>query len=269
MIPILHAESHFLVVNKPSGLLSQAVTGVTSLETQLIQQLKCSESHPGSPFVGLPHRLDRETSGVMLIARNQRSLKRFGQQFQSRKIGKYYLAVVALQQSLAGKSGVPQSTDLRNGVFWSDWLRKVPDEARAEIVDRLASGSRLAELEAIQIASSGQLRLLLVRLLTGRMHQIRIQAAARGLPILGDGKYGSEISFGTDRVGEAGKQERIALHALRLEFRHPRHALLVSATAPVPDFWSTLPEEIVVSAERMIRKSRCEVDSSWTLEGQV
>ncbi|RMF41898.1 MAG: RNA pseudouridine synthase, partial [Planctomycetota bacterium] len=88
MIPILMEEPHFLVVDKPAGWLCQAPAGVPSLQRELVSQLKIRDEHPGQPFIGLPHRLDRSTTGTLLIAPNHRALKRFNAQFQSRKIGK-------------------------------------------------------------------------------------------------------------------------------------------------------------------------------------
>ncbi len=306
MIPILRSESHFLLVNKPAGLFSQAAAGVASLERELIQQIKHAEQHSGSPFVGLPHRLDRETSGVMLIARNQRALKRFGQQFQSRKIGKFYLAVVEtmLPPTVADRRSFDQeakdqrtkltdcrpadpvavqrplplplvdadtcnSEDTRTSHMteaWTDWIRKVPDEARAEIVPPNTAGARQAELEAVQIATTGTRSLLLIRLLTGRMHQIRVQAAARGLSVLGDAKYGSSASFGSEvHDPQSGRAHRnMALHALRIEFRHPQSGLLESGTAETPATWKQLPSEIYQACLTLAQKSSEDKNLSWT-----
>ena len=78
MLDILLEEPHFIVINKPSGLFSQSAPGIENVQSMLIEQLAKRDNHPGQPFIGLPHRLDRGTSGVMLLARNQRALKRFG-----------------------------------------------------------------------------------------------------------------------------------------------------------------------------------------------
>jgi len=226
-------ESHFLVVNKPAGLLTQASPGVPSLQTELTAQIKERDAHIGTPFVGLPHRLDRVTSGAMLIARNQRALKRFGLQFQSRKIEKSYLAVV--------EGCLPEGE-----LFWEDFVRKVPGEPVAEVVSADVEGARLAQLNARQIATDGTTSLVEVRLLTGRMHQIRVQAAARGHPIVGDTVYRGEIPFFSgDTPKTDPRLQFIALHAVRLGFRHPQSGLALHATAPLPDSWLKLSDKIV------------------------
>ena len=97
------------------------------------------------------------------------------------------------------------------------------------------------------------------------MHQIRVQAAARGLTIMGDAKYGAEMRFDGDRPHGAPEPQRIALHALRLEFRHPQTAVLQSATASVPDYWGELPAEILEAVEKMTCKSRNETGTDWTM----
>lgn len=221
MIPILYEEHHFMLVNKPAGLLTQAVEGIESLHTRLTEQLKQRDQHPGQPFIGLPHRLDRGTSGVVLIARNQRALRRFGDQFHHRLVQKFYLAWV---------EGVIEATPNH----WTDYIRKIEDCPQAEIVTADATGAKLAEMQIQGMATSEGQSLVLVRLLTGRMHQIRIQFASRGMPVVGDEQYGSTIRLSESEDLRLRPQ---GLHALRLEFRHPQTAVSTSATAPVPDYW--------------------------------
>jgi 23S rRNA pseudouridine1911/1915/1917 synthase len=250
-LKILHEESHFLVVDKPVGLFTQAAAGIESVQTRLASQLKQRDQHPGTPFIGLPHRLDRGTSGVMLIARNQRALSRFGDQFQSRKIGKYYLAAAA------GKGlSEPQS--------WRDYVRKVPDQPVAEVCIEGTDGAKLAELTVRPLAQAGGVYLLLIHLLTGRMHQIRIQAASRGLHILGDTTYGGPEFFDLDsQSGPEGERASMTLHALRLEIRHPQTAKPMAFTALPPAFWQNLPKEICTAFEDCCQRSQSESESVW------
>lgn len=262
MITILREEPHFLLVDKPAGLFSQAAPGVDSLQVALVAQLKERDAHEGNPFIGLPHRLDRGTSGIMLIARNQRALKRFGQQFQSRKIGKFYLAVA--ERSAGCELG---STPTR----WEDYVRKVTDRPVAEIVAAEEEGARLAQLDVQQIAEADGLCLLLVHLHTGRMHQIRVQAAARGLHVVGDALYHPEQTEPEQNEpaiaaadGERPK-ESFALFAMRIEFRHPQTALQTSGTAPMPECMLPFPEPIVTAATRLVERSQAEDSSSWKL----
>jgi len=253
MIPILYEEPHFMLVNKPAGLLTQAVIGVDCLQKQLMQQIKLRDDHVGQPFVGLPHRLDRGTSGVLLVARNQRALRRFGDQFHHRQVQKYYVAWF--------------SGDLPCGVLhWQDWIRKVDQEARAEIVPADTPGARLAEMRVLKIASSEKGCLGLVQILTGRMHQIRLQLASRGLPVVGDGMYGSQTSFSPLAKDADPRFAPLALHALRLECRHPQSAIQLSATAPFSEYFTELCPVIAQACQEIYRLSLQTVQQQWKLD---
>ncbi len=248
---ILHEEPHFLIIDKPVGLFSQAAPGIPSVQTGLVALLKQRDQHAGTPFVGLPHRLDRGTSGVMLIARNQRALKRFGEQFQSRKIGKFYLAAVA------GKVAIEYAE-------WTDTIRKVQDEPRAEICNPEDENAKLAQLSATTLASTDEVSLLLIKLHTGRMHQIRIQAASRGFPLLGDRTYGGESSFPQLQIDPgAADQAVVGLHALRLEIRHPQTAKQMAFTASPPVFWQHLPASLCVAVADCVARSLSETARAW------
>lgn len=262
-LALVREEQHFLLVHKPSGLFSQAAPGIPSVETELSELIRSRDGHPGRPFIGLPHRLDRATSGVMLVARNQRALKRFGQQFQSRKVNKLYLAVVCCRPACQLEPPSPQLLE--------DFLRKVPDEPRAEICQAQDAGAKLARMEIEPLAQAGATRLYLVRLLTGRMHQIRLQFASRGCPVLGDTLYGGPVweqpqattHDGEALSAEAGRHAPIALHALRIEFHHPKTGHLTSGTAPLPESWThalaaplqTAASELVLASERKVNES--------------
>lgn len=237
-LSILYEEPHFLLVDKPAGLFTQAAPGVPSLQVRLARQLKERDQHPGNPFIGLPHRLDRATSGVLLVARNKRALTRFGEQFQSRKIDKWYLAVV--------EGIVPPGVHA-----WDDFLRKVADQPQAEIVAADAEQAKLARMRIEPLATVDGRTLAIVQLLTGRMHQIRLQTAHRGWPIVGDRLYGGSVrqanamalsaegaeSDAPRALPEDPRDQPHALHAFRLGFRHPRTALPLSISAPLPEAW--------------------------------
>lgn len=249
---ILHEEPHFLVVDKPVGLFTQAASGVESVQTRLTAQLKARDQHTGTPFVGLPHRLDRGTSGVLLIARNQRALSRFGEQFHSRKIGKYYFAAV-----------VGELPD--EALEWTDYVRKVVDQPIAEICDAAAEGAKLAQLTVKRLATAGGVSLLLIKLHTGRMHQIRIQAASRGLRILGDVTYGGPEFFDIDdESDDEGELASMALHALRLEIRHPQTAKQLAFTASPPSTWENLPRELFNAMKECVERSCAENNVAWS-----
>jgi RluA family pseudouridine synthase len=221
MIDILLEDPWFLVINKPIDLLSQAPSGIPNVQHRLIEQL--SPHMAKTPFVGLPHRLDRMTSGVMVVARNQRSLRRLCDQFAARTVGKEYLAWVHGRLPKFG--------------HWLDHVRKVPDEPRAEIVTADRPDAKQAELsfETMResLAADGELlSLVRIRLSTGRMHQIRIQFGSRGHPILGDRLYGSSLS---EIPQEPERREpAVALHAIQLAFSHPKNGARIVVDAPTP-----------------------------------
>lgn len=229
-IEILLDDPWFLVVNKPVDLLTQAIETIPSLQARLSQQLTRSDSP--KPFIGMPHRLDRMTSGTVIVARNQRALRRLCEQFAARTVGKEYLAWV---------SGEPA----REGV-WKDWMRKVPQEARAELISEHQQDAKPASLEyrvlKSRIGANNRVEsLLMIQLGTGRMHQIRLQCFSRGFPILGDRLYGSESLWGsqTTPAGLPFREPPLALHAFRLTFHHPKTAqkVVVSANPPKDFPW--------------------------------
>lgn len=235
-----------MLVSKPAGLLTQAVEGIESLQTRLTEQLKARDSHPGQPFIGLPHRLDRGTSGVVLIARNQRALKRFGDQFHHRLVQKFYLAWIEGELSAGEK-------------LWSDYVRKVDDQPLAEIVSMETPGAKLAQMQVQPIAIYQGQSLALIRLLTGRMHQIRLQFSSRGLPVVGDELYGSTLRLGDQEDVRLRPQ---GLHALRLEFRHPQTAVAMSATAALPEYWHK-NEVILGAAQTLAQQSLQQKSHAW------
>src|SRR6516225_7068880 len=122
-LAVLYEDNHCLAVNKPPGLLSQGVPhGVPTLEAQVKAYLKERYHKPGNVYLGIPHRLDRPVSGVLVFARNTKAARRLAEQFQQRQVEKIYWAVVE------GAGPSAEGT-------WEDWLRKLPDEARAERTD--------------------------------------------------------------------------------------------------------------------------------------
>ena len=218
---ILYEEGPCLVVNKPGGVLTQAPPGIDSVERRLKQFLKTRDNKPGSVYLGLAHRLDRPVSGVMVFAKHVRAARRLCEQFESRAVEKTYWALVEGQ--------VETETDV-----WTDSLRKVPDQPRGEIVRQDHPDARTAILyRVLQQTVHGTW--LEIRLETGRMHQIRIQAASRGYPVLGDELYGSTRSFGPETLDP--RERWIALHARNLVFRHPMTRVPVSVTAPLSPYW--------------------------------
>ena len=188
-IKILWDGKSALVVHKPAGIATQAAPGVESLETVLRRQLA-----DRTDYLAFPHRLDRPVSGVLLVAVRKRAARLLCDQFASRKVTKTYLAWVT------GKVE-PQQLGL-----WVDHLRKVTDRPHAEIVEPHAEGARLAETTtSLRLYDAANNRSLLeLAPLTGRMHQLRAQAAHRGIPIIGDRQYGGQGIPGPSSHGTGG-----------------------------------------------------------------
>ncbi|MCI0683186.1 MAG: RNA pseudouridine synthase [Gemmataceae bacterium] len=222
---ILFEDNHCLAVNKPAPLLTQAPPGIPSLADMAKAYLKERCRKTGNVYLGVPHRLDRPVSGVVLFARSTKSAQRLSEQFQGRQVTKTYWGV--LEGSIAPASGV-----------WEDWLRKVADEARVETTAPGAEGARLARLTYRILGPCQGGTLVEFTPETGRMHQIRVQAATRGWPVRGDALYGARLPFGPDAQFE--RDRIIALHARSLTFLHPIRYEPITMTAPLPAAWREL-----------------------------
>jgi len=228
-LEILYEDNHCLAVNKSAPLLTQAPPGIPSLEALAKQYLKERYSKTGKVYLGVPHRLDRPVTGVLLFARTTKAAGRLAEQFHERHIAKTYWG--AVEGLLASAEGT-----------WEDWLRKVPEEARTEAA---APGSPGAQLARLQYRVLGDCRNgVVVEFIpqTGRMHQIRAQAALRGWPIQGDALYGAKTPFGPP--ADLRREQRIALHARTLTFLHPIRYERITLTAPLPAAWKDLGLEL-------------------------
>jgi 23S rRNA pseudouridine1911/1915/1917 synthase len=224
-IEILYEEGPCLVVNKPSGLLTQSPPGIDSLEWRIKAFLQERDARPGRIYLGVPHRLDRPASGAMVFGIHSRAAHRLSKQFERREVEKTYWACVA------GAVEPAEGT-------WINYTRKIPDEAQAEIVGPEHPEGREAILRYRTLGVYAWGTWLEVALETGRMHQIRIQAAFRGHPVLGDVQYGSTVPFGPQH--EDPRLRAIALHARTLSFQHPMTRTPVAITAPLPLAWGEL-----------------------------
>ena len=223
---ILFEDNHCLAVAKPAPLLTQAPAGVPSLENLVKSYVRERYGKPGNVYLGIPHRIDRPASGVVVFARNTKAARRLAEQFQSRQVSKVYWAIV-------GRSSEGQ-LPTAEGV-WEDWLLKTPEEARSERVTPDTPGARAARLRYRTLQNAADGALLEIEPETGRMHQIRIQAATRGWPVWGDLLYGSTNAFGPPTT--VPRDRVIALHARSLTFMHPIRYEPVTATAPPPSYW--------------------------------
>lgn len=222
---ILYEEGPCLVVCKPPGLPTQAPPGIDSLEVRIKAFLKDRDAPPHDVYLGVPHRLDRPASGAMVFATRRRAAQKLSRQFEYREVRKTYWACVQ------GR------VDPLEGI-WQDHLRKVYGKPQAEVVPADHPEAKIAVLRYRTLGSTDFGSVLEIELETGRTHQIRIQAASRGYPLLGDFQYGSTIPFGPQYADE--RLLAIALHARTLAFQHPATKQPVSVTAPTPEFWPTI-----------------------------
>src|SRR5262245_46366966 len=230
MLSILYEDNHCLAVAKPAPLLTQGVPpGIETLETQVKAYLKEKYQKPGNVYLGIPHRLDRPVSGVVVFARNTKAARRLAEQFQKHQVTKTYWA--AVEGKVAPAEGE-----------WEDWLRKLPEEARSEIVGPDEPGARRAVLRYRRLAATADTTVLEVQPATGRMHQIRVQAASRGWPVRGDVLYGAKLPFGPS--ADLPRDRVIALHARSLTFLHPIRYEPVTVVAPPPDAWRELETQL-------------------------
>ncbi len=215
-LAVLYEDNHLLVINKPAPLATQgAAEGEESVVQRAKAYLKERYAKPGNVYLGVVSRLDALVTGVLVLARTSKSAARLNEQFAARSPEKVYWALV---------EGRPQRAAER----LVQHLLKDDRAQRMVIVNPQAPGAQAAELSFRTLQALPTTTLLEIRLATGRKHQIRVQLADYGTPILGDGKYGAAV---VSRVG-------IALHARRLAFRHPTLNTPLEFTAPLPPSWS-------------------------------
>lgn len=225
-LDILFEDNHCLAVSKPAPLLTQGVPpGIATLESMAKDYLRERYGKKGHVYLGIPHRLDRPVSGVVLFARNTKAARRLAEQFHERQVTKVYWGAV--------------EGDVVNGEgAWEDWLRKIKEEARSEPATPETEGARQANLHYRKLGPCAGGTLLEFQPLTGRMHQIRLQCSLHGHPIRGDFLYGARTGFGP--AMELPRDRVIALHARSLTFLHPIRYEPMTVTAPLPEVWKEL-----------------------------
>nr|WP_207190002.1 RluA family pseudouridine synthase [Ramlibacter ginsenosidimutans] len=226
--PVLFEDDAMLAIDKPAGV---AVHGGSGVSFGVIEQLR--QARPAARFLELVHRLDRETSGILLLAKKRSALTRLQDQFRERETGKTYLALVTGAWP-ANKKVVDQPL---HKYLQADGERRVRVVARDD-----PDGMRAITLVKVQEslpASPGEgggggtpgFSLLEVTIKTGRTHQIRVHLASAGHPIAGDDKYGDfELNKALARQG----LRRMFLHAWRLQFDHPATGERIALQAPLP-----------------------------------
>jgi 23S rRNA pseudouridine1911/1915/1917 synthase len=225
---ILYEDPHCLAVAKPPGQFTQgswAPPEEITLETAVRQYLDPGD--PSSVYLGIVHRLDRPTSGLLIWAKTPKAARRLSSQFERRRVVKEYWAIVEARD----KNASPDSTEREE--TWIDWLthadaKGVVSTARPH-TPRAREAVTKVRFEALASLPSP---LTWARLWpqTGRTHQLRAQAATRGMPIFGDSAYGSTIPCTLSRG--------IALHARALSLNHPITGAEMTLVAPLPSTWA-------------------------------
>ena len=191
---ILYEDNHLIVVLKPINILSQSdITKEPDMLTILKKYIKEKYNKPGNVYLGLVHRLDKPTGGVMVFARTSKAAKRLSDQIKNHEFKKSYLAVV--------------HGNIENENTYIDYLEKIETKSYISTKEK----GKYAELsfKKIDYNKKEDLSLVKINLLTGRNHQIRLQFSSRGYPLYGDSKYGSDLN------------KTLGLYAYNLEFIHP------------------------------------------------
>lgn len=222
--PILLEDEHLIALDKPAGV---AVHGGSGVSFGVIEQLR--QARPGSKFLELVHRLDRETSGILLVAKKRSALTHLQDQFRERETGKTYLALVTGTWPANKKViDLPLHKYLQ-----ADGERRVrvttaddPDGMRSITLVKVRSTAAARPEQGLPTMS-----LLEVTIKTGRTHQIRVHLASQGHAIVGDDKYGD---FDLNKRLQKQGMKRMFLHAWRLQFNHPASGERVQLIAELP-----------------------------------
>lgn len=210
---IVFEDNHIIVINKKAGQLVQGdKTGDESLLELIKNFIKKRDEKPGNVFLGLVHRIDRPTSGLVIYAKTSKALSRLTQMVKNREIKKTYWALVA-------KEMIPSSQKLVH------YLKKNEKNNKAIVFPKVTEGAKEAILTYTIIKVLDNYQLLEVDLETGRHHQIRAQLSKIGIPIKGDLKYGAPRS---------NPDGGISLHARKLNFIHPVTKEEIEIVAPLP-----------------------------------
>ena len=224
---VLYEDNHIIAVNKTCNEIVQGdKTGDTPLSEIVKAYIKDKYNKPGEVFLGVTHRLDRPTSGVVLFARTSKALTRLNEMFKSHeKIQKTYWAIV---------QNAPKQPQAR----LENWLVRNEKQNKSYVAKPGTKDAKLAVLTYSTIATSDNYTLLEIQLETGRHHQIRCQLAAIGCPIKGDLKYGAKRS---------NPDGGISLHARQIAFIHPVSKQEICITAPVPNdkLWRAITHDLV------------------------
>jgi len=229
MITLLYLDNHLVVTKKPAGLLVQGNSSGDITLLQLAKDfIKEKYNKPGKVYLGLVHRLDRPTSGILCFAKTSKAAARLSKQFRQKTTDKKYFAIV---------QGSPPDR--------GTWIDKMQ---RQEQNSRITREGKTAELSFQKLAEKEGFALMQIDLKTGRHHQIRVQFAHRGFPVIGDFRYGSKTKFPNQSIG---------LHAYSLTLDHPTTKERMTFFAGPEDFW---PEFFRKKANEIIEAEKYHSD---------
>lgn len=213
-LQVLFEDNHILIVNKRSGDITQGdKTGDKPLSDVAKEYIKEKYNKSGNVFLGVVHRLDRPTSGVIIFARTSKALERLNKMLRDKVIHKTYWAVVKEHPQKEKETLI-------------NFLKKNPKNNKSSVYTKEIEGSKKAILHYKILKNLDNYSLLEIDLETGRHHQIRAQLSAIGFPIKGDLKYG---------FNRSNKDGSIHLHARKIEFIHPVSKENILITAPTPN----------------------------------
>lgn len=215
-VSILYEDNHLLIVEKPVNIpVQEDETKDKDLLTLLKEDLKYRYQKPGNVYLGLVHRLDRPVGGAIVFAKTSKAASRLADTLRKQEMKRKYLAIVR---------GEPK----RKEASLEHYLVKNQRKNIVTSVAKGTKGAKLARLDYRVLGSQQDLSLLLVKLHTGRSHQIRVQLSTSGFPIYGDQKYG-------EHVNKPGQQ--IALWSCYLEFKHPVKDEMIKIISTPPDVY--------------------------------
>ncbi|UOB17297.1 RluA family pseudouridine synthase [Abyssalbus ytuae] len=218
-LQVLFEDNHIIVVNKRTGDIVQGdKTGDKPLSEVVKEYIKEKYNKPGNVYLGVVHRLDRPTSGIVLFSKTSKALPRLNKIFKEKEAKKTYWAIV--------KNQPPRKSDTL-----THWLKKNPKNNTSKAYTKEVPESKKAVLDYHLIKKLDHYFLLEINLHTGRHHQIRVQLASIGCPVKGDLKYGADRS---------NKDAGIHLHARKLEFIHPvkKEKIILVASPPADPVWN-------------------------------
>lgn len=212
-LQVLFEDNHIIIINKRAGDIVQGdKTGDKPLSDIVKEYIKDKYNKPGSVYLGVVHRLDRPTTGIVVFARTSKALSRLNKLFANKNISKTYWAIVGQKP--------PKETDTL-----IHWLKKNPKNNKSTAFTKETTDTKKAILHYKIIKALNRYYLLEVNLETGRHHQIRSQLSSIGSPIKGDLKYG---------FSRSNPDASIHLHSRKLEFVHPVSKENIQITAPPP-----------------------------------